>query len=30
MKERIYSRRIADTISDFLIEDDWNFSFDDR
>ena len=30
MKERIYSKTIADAINTFLDEDDWNFSFDEK
>lgn len=30
MKERIYSKSIANAINNFLAEDDWHFSFDDQ
>lgn len=30
MKERTYSKSIANTINNFLTEDDWHFSFDDQ
>ncbi|MCD8146240.1 MAG: YbjN domain-containing protein [Clostridiales bacterium] len=30
MKERIYSKPIANAIKDFLTEDDWRFSFDEQ
>ena len=30
MKERTYSKAIANAINNFLTEDDWHFSFDDR
>ena len=30
MKERTYSKSIANSINNFLTEDDWHFSFDDQ
>lgn len=30
MKNRAYSKNIADAINSFLTEDDWHFSFDDQ
>ena len=30
MKNRAYSKSIANVINSFLIEDDWHFSFDDQ
>lgn len=30
MKEEIYSKDIADAVSNFLTEDDWDFSFDEQ
>lgn len=30
MKNRTYSKNIANAINNFLTEDDWHFSFDDQ
>lgn len=30
MKEKTYSKSIADAVAEFLSEDDWNFSFDEN